>query len=146
MKVKDKVKIITGKLSLTAYDDSGAEIWSDTGRNLIVSSGYTALAECLTGNVEAQISHIEIGTRKDTPIDTDTGITNPVKIGIEKTEYTDTGLCFGFKIALDEASGMSICEFGIITKDGRLFARRVRLPFEKTDYMSIVGEWSINFI
>lgn len=145
MNITDKICCACGKLRLAAYDNEGRELWQNSGKNLIVQAGYEALADCLTGNADAAISHVEIGTRGDAPILSDAAITDPVRIHAEITSRGPEGVRLDFTIGYSMANGMPIREFGIITKDGRLFSRRVRAAIEKTDAMTIVGQWDITF-
>lgn len=134
-----------GFLNLTAYNKEGREIWQDGGHNLIVHTGYSALTDCFTGNPDAALSHVEIGTCGDEPVPSDEHITEPVRIDATITPKGAEGFRLDFTIGYDTANGMQIREFGIKTKDGRLFSRRVRAPIEKTQHMTIVGQWDINF-
>lgn len=144
MKIQDPIKHPRGYLHLIAYDTQGRELWRDNGHNLIVGSGYEALANCFTGNADAAVSHIEVGTRGDIPIPADAEITNPVRINATITSKGE-GFRLDFTIGYAMANGMQIREFGIITKDGRLFSRKVRAAIEKTEAMTIAGQWDIDF-
>lgn len=145
MNITDKICRACGKLRLTAYDNEGRELWQDSGNNLIVQTGYEALSDCLAGNTNAAMSHVEIGTRGNTPVFSDTALTDPVRIHAEISSRGAEGVRLDFTIGYSMANGMPIREFGIITKDGRLFSRRVRAAIEKTDAMTIVGQWDITF-
>jgi hypothetical protein len=47
---------------------------------------------------------------------------------------------------VSEANGMAIREFGLLTANGTLFARRIRAnPIYKESDISIEGEWIIIF-
>lgn len=145
MKIKDPIKHPRGYLHMVAYGADGRQLWYDDGNNLIVSSGYEALSDCFTGNANASVSHIEVGTRGDIPIPADAVITEPVRIEATITSKGAAGFRLDFTIGYAMANGMQIREFGIITKDGRLFSRKVRAAIEKTEAMTIVGQWDINF-
>lgn len=145
MNITEKIYRIRGNLNLTAYDSAGHELWRDAGKNLIVRSGYETLADCITGNPDAAISHVEIGTNGGNPMLTDKSITDPVRIATQITAKGAEGFRLDFTIGYEFANGMSIREFGIVTKDGRLFSRKVRAAIEKTEAMTIVGQWDIDF-
>jgi len=145
MEINDLMRHPTGFLYLTAYNEEGREIWQDTGKNLIVLTGYKAMAECFTGNTEAAISHVEIGTCGDEPVPGNERITEPVRIDATVTPKGAEGFRLDFTIGYTTANGMRIREFGIKTKDGRLFSRKVRAAIKKTQHMTIVGQWDINF-
>lgn len=145
MNVSDKIYRIRGNLHLAASDSAGHELWRDAGKNLIVQSGYEALADCFTGNPNAAVSHVEVGTNGENPALTDKSITNPVRIAAQITAKGAEGLRLDFTIGYELANGIPIREFGIVTKDGRLFSRKVRAAIEKTEAMTIVGQWDIDF-
>ena len=145
MEIIDKIRHVHGFLHLVAYDAEGCKIWRDNGHNMIVQTGYAALADCFTGNPKAAISHIEVGTRGDQPAPTDERITEPVRIDATITSKGAAGFRLDFTIGYTMAIGMQIREFGIMTKDGRLFSRRVRAAIEKTQHMTIVGQWDVDF-
>jgi hypothetical protein len=51
-----------------------------------------------------------------------------------------------WKLLVSEANGKAIREFGLLTEDGTLFARRIRAnPIYKESDISIEGEWIIIF-
>lgn len=145
MKITDPIRRPRGFLHLIAYDTHGRELWRDNGHNLIVRTGYEALADCFTGTDAAAVSHIEVGTRGDIPIPADAEITDPVRIEATITSKGAAGFRLDFTIGYTMANGVAIREFGIVTKDGRLFSRKVRAAIEKTDAMTIVGQWDIDF-
>ncbi|MCD8173821.1 MAG: hypothetical protein LUD76_10275 [Alistipes sp.] len=142
----DVIRRPTGRLSLIEYDTAGNVLWSDTGHNLIVASGYDAIAQSMNGNPGAAVSHVAIGTRGDAPQDSDTEITDAVRIDFTSVEYPADGCVrYNFRIPADTAVGVPIREFGLITADGRLFSRKTRETIDKAEYMSLVGAWFINF-
>jgi uncharacterized protein YdhG (YjbR/CyaY superfamily) len=55
---------------------------------------------------------------------------------------------FDWELPVDEDNGKAIVEFGLLTADGTLFARKVRkggLPIYKESDISIEGTWTIIF-
>lgn len=145
MKINDPIRHLRGHLRLIAYDPQGRELWQDNGHNMIVRNGYEALADCFTGTATAAVSHIEVGTRGDIPIPADAEITDPVRIDATITSKGAAGFRLDFTIGYTMANDVAIREFGIVTKDGRLFSRKVRAAIEKTEAMTIVGQWDIDF-
>lgn len=135
----------TGILRLRVYDRTGAELWSDVGKNLIVAQGYEIACEMLAGVEAAHIAKIAVGTNGIAPQESDTLITNSAVVEVQSVEYPEpTTVRFNFTIGYEDAVGMQIREFGLMTADGRLFSRKVRASIEKTKYMTIVGAWDIN--
>lgn len=144
MKTNDKMREISGVLSLRAFNKKGDEVWNDTGRNLIVASGYAAAAAALAGVPGAKIASVAVGTNGEAPAAADTTIKNAVILPVQSVEYPASGTVrFNFTIGYDDAPGMNIREFGLITADGRLFSRKVREILEKSQYLTISGMWEI---
>lgn len=138
------VKPIDGVLHLIAYDQQGRELWSLRQSNQIVNGAYEIAAEALAGLPNAAISKVAAGTNGTEPTESDTSITDPTIVDVQTVEYPapDT-VRFNFTFGYMDAAGKSIAEFGLLTIDGRLFARKVRQPIEKTEYMIIKGSWEI---
>ena len=133
-----------GKLRLTAYDRQGRELWCIEQSNLIVTGAYQITAEALAGLASAKISKVAAGTNGTVPVAEDTSITSSTVINVQSVEYPQPGTVrFNFTFGYYDAVGVSIREFGLLSDNGRLFARKVREPIEKTKYMSIVGAWEI---
>lgn len=143
--MKQIVKPIDGVLHLIAYDQQGRELWSLQQSNQIVNGAYEIAAEALAGLPNAAISKVAAGTNGTAPTENDTSITDPTIVDVQTVEYPapDT-VRFNFTFGYMDAAGKSIAEFGLLTTDGRLFARKVRQPIEKTEYMTIKGSWEIS--
>lgn len=141
---KENMRPIQGTLHLTAYDEQNCKIWQLSESNMIVSGAYDITAEALAGLASAKIVKVAVGINGTPPKNEDTLITNPVITDIQTIEYPKPGTVrFNFIFGYNDAVGMSICEFGLLSADGRLFARKVRQPIEKSKYASIVGAWEI---
>jgi hypothetical protein len=102
--------------------------------------------EALAGVAGARIQKIAVGSNGVAPQETDTDITSAVVLNIQSVEYPlPATVRFHFNIDYADAIGMPIREFGLLTADGRLFSRKTREAIDKTEHMSIVGAWDINF-
>ncbi|MDR3133032.1 MAG: hypothetical protein LBU42_03290 [Prevotellaceae bacterium] len=144
MKNTDKIKSLTGTLHLCAYNARGEALWHTTEHNLIVLSGYQSVVEALAGVEGARIANIAVGTNGEAPVLNDAGITNAVAVPITRVTYPEFATArFHFKIGYNDANGLAIREYGLLTAAGKLFSRKVREPLEKTQYLSIVGMWDI---
>lgn len=142
----DTLQPITGILHLQAIDNHGTELWRMSDHNLIVTGGYKAVAEALAGIQGASIASVAIGTNGTAPASSDTGITDAAIVEVQSVEFpTPATVRFNFTIGYNDANGMAIREFGLITADERLFSRKVREAIEKTEAMTIVGQWDIKF-
>lgn len=144
MQIIDNINKITGTLYLKAFDRDGVEVWQSEDKNLIVASGYNAAAEALAGVPGAKITVVAVGTNGTEPTPEDTAIKNAVAIPIQSVTYpTPATVQFNFIIGYNDAIGVNIREFGLLTADGRLFSRRVREVLEKSQYLTISGAWEI---
>lgn len=144
MKATEQFKQMTGTLHLKAFDRDGVEVWRSDEKNLIVASGYTATAEALAGVPGAKITAVAVGTNGTEPIPEDTTLKNAVVIPIQSVTYpAPATVRFNFIIGYNDAIGVNIREFGLLTADGRLFSRRVRDVLEKSQYLTISGMWEI---
>lgn len=142
---RDAIKKMSGVLSLAAYDKEDKLLWEASSHNLIVLSGYQATARVLGGEANMRISKVAVGTNGTTPKESDSFITNAVVTNVQRVEYPrDVTVRFHFEIGHNEAVGMRIQEFGLLTESGTLFSRKVREVIEKSEYFRIKGMWDIN--
>ena len=145
MELKDKFKNgISGQLCITAVNRSGDILFRHEWNNLITTDGYDAAAECLAGEAGAVITSVSCGTNADTPTVDDTAITDAVNVPITHVTYPENGsVMFHFLVDWEDADGMDIYEWGLITQDGRLFSRLTRAIISKTEEMQLLGQWEI---
>lgn len=112
---------------------------------MIVAGGRMAAVEALAGIHLARIKSVAVGDNATQPTEADTEITNAVTVEVSSVEFpAPATVRFNFAIGYDVANDTNICEFGLITADGRLFSRKVHAVIEKTQHMSIVGQWDIS--
>ena len=137
---------IIGSLHIQIIDSAThAVIKEFIHRNLIVDAGYAAAAQSLAGVAGAAITYVQAGTSTTSPAPSDTAITGAFQIPIISVEYPDFAVRFNFQMNANQANGMNIAEWGLITADGRLFSRLVREEIiAKTDAIEILGAWTIN--
>ena len=139
----DNLKI-KGELELKFYKN-GILIKTDKDHNLITAKGISYLLAGIRGTGTSHIiSKIAIGTNSANPSSTDTAITNPVDIVITSTEIAGSSMVIKFNIGALVANGVTISEFGIITRGDGLFSRRVVTPFLKNQDLTIECTWTIN--
>jgi hypothetical protein len=116
--------------------------------NLIVTGGRTQMARLLGGDAEGRnITQIAVGTNGTPPALTDTAITNQFKKGIAEVGYpSPLTVRFDWELTTEEANGLAILEFGLLSEDNTLFSRRVRAnPINKAEDLSLEGHWTIGF-
>ena len=133
---------IKGFLTLKFYD-KGVLVKEDKGNNLIVGYGYAKLLSMLIGTNDIGIDKIQVGVESQPADGLDTQILSPVNLAITSREITNGKLTLEFQFGSAQGNGTTFCEFGIILKDGSLFARKVWPAFNKIEDLTINGTWEI---
>jgi len=136
-----------GCLRFTVYK-GGVPIEKFEDNNLITSGARLQMAHLIAGDaLDRSINRIAVGTNGNVPTVSDTEITNSFIKPVEGFEYPENGqVQINWKLEVGEANGKEIREFGLLTTDGTLFARRIRnTPIHKESDISIEGEWIIIF-
>jgi hypothetical protein len=116
--------------------------------NLIVNGARFQMAHLIAGEASGRnIANIAFGTNGADPDPSDTVITNQYYKPIQGFSYPDSGrVQFNWNLLVSENNGMAIMEFGLLTADGMLFARKTRVnPIYKASDISIEGHWTIIF-
>ncbi len=116
--------------------------------NLIVNKGKLQVARLLAGDVEGRsIVKVAVGTNGKPPVPTDLVISGAFAKAFDSIEYPAPGqVKFSWSLSTQEANGKVIMEFGLLCSDGSLFARRTRdVALNKTDDITVEGDWTINF-
>jgi hypothetical protein len=121
-------------------------------KNLIVDTARKQMAHLIAGEVtNRSVKSISFGTNGNVPTVADTEITNPYtkNIGViipPSLNNTVGQVTFEWSLSTAEANGKAIREFGLVTADNALFARRVRTtPINKEPDISLEGSWTIIF-
>jgi hypothetical protein len=116
--------------------------------NLIVNTARQAVARLLAGEVEGKsITGIAFGVNGAASSPGDTAITSPYIRGISGVSYPEINrIQFDWELLITEGNGKAISEFGLLTGDGTLFARRARQrPINKEQDIALSGQWTIIF-
>lgn len=117
-------------------------------KNLIVDTSKTIHAHLLGGSVTGKsVTKIGFGTNGTAPVGGNAALTGVFSKNIALASYPlSNNVKFDFTLDSAENNGMSIMEFGLLTTDGSLYARKVRgSALVKTIDISIVGSWIITF-
>ena len=126
----------------------GALIERYRDENLIVNGARVQAAHLVAGDAAGRsIARIAFGTNGTTPVDADASITNQFAKDVAGFEYPDMGqVTVNWELLTTEDNGQAIMEFGLLTADGTLFARKTRNnPIHKESDISIEGHWTIIF-
>jgi hypothetical protein len=138
---------LRGRLCYTVFKN-GVPVEKFEDNNLIVNGARLQMAHLIAGDVEDRsIASIAVGTEGTTPDVEDTEITDAFIKSVDGFEYPANGqVQINWKLLVSEANGKAIREFGLLTTNGTLFARRIRTnPIYKESDISIEGEWIIIF-
>jgi hypothetical protein len=117
-------------------------------KNLIVNAARQSVARLIAGDVAGKsIASIAFGTSGTSASADDTSIANPYIKAISSVSYPElTKAQFNWELLITEANGLAIMEFGLLTQDGTLFARRTRSsPINKGVDIAMSGQWTIIF-
>lgn len=117
-------------------------------KNLIVVGSKITHARLLGGDVaNRSIGKIGFGSSGTAPANGNTVLTNPFVKAIASVAYpADNQAQFNFSLGVNEANGLQIMEFGLITVGNLLYARKVRsAALPKDTDISLAGSWTISF-
>lgn len=117
-----------------------------TDDNLIVNRGRTNVSRLVGGDVAGlSVTKIGYGTNGTPAAHGNTVLASPyVKALDGKTYPDDYSVLFNFSLGANEANGMQIKEFGLLTASGLLHARKVRGGvLVKDSDLSLTGTWQL---
>ena len=146
MIANDKIQL-RGNFLIRVFKN-GKLINKYSDHNMIVNLAKESLSKLVAGEgINKQITKIALGTDGATPTPSDEIIKNSYVKNIDGFSYPTSGqIKFNWSIAASEANGMSVLEFGLLSEDGTLFARKIRNEaLAKENDISIEGEWTIVF-
>lgn len=138
---------VSGRFMLCVYD-SGRLVHSLDEPNLIVASSKQILSRLLGGDPLAwAVTQIGFGVNGSKPALGNTGLQNGFVRALGTTTYPNgKTISFNYALDADEAVGKPISEFGLLSGNNILFARKVTAkPIVKTNTLSFSGRWDIIF-
>jgi len=144
-------KPLKGVLNCRVYRHSNGEkrlIEVIEENNLIVNLAREQMAHLIAGDTaNRSIQQIGFGLSGTEPTVDDISLTTPFVKDVDGFEYPAVGQTqINWSLGLSEGNGKAIKEFGLFTKNGKLFARRVRVsPINKESDISLEGTWTIIF-
>ena len=134
-----KLEIIDSKTGniLENYED----------RNLVVNGGRETVMKLLgAGTFAKRLTQIAFGTNGTAPVGTDSAITGAYTKNLGTVSYpTISSVKFDWTLGALEGNGIGIVEFGLLSEDDTLFARKVRALISKNSDIILNGSWTISF-
>jgi hypothetical protein len=139
-----KLLQILGVFNLEVFEN-GRLISQESSHNLVVNSGLTAIADLLRGiTTGREIADIGFGTNGTPTVATTTALTDPYLKPFTLISQPSPGrLEIDWSLELTEANGMDIREFGLLSANGTLIARKNRDLLQKTSALTLQGKWII---
>lgn len=116
-------------------------------KNLVVNNGRQIVMQLLgSANLNKRLSRLAVGTNGTAPVGTNTAITGAYTKNLGTVTYpTISSVRFDWTLGAGEANGIAIREFGILSTDNTLFARKVREVINKNSDIILNGNWTISF-
>lgn len=114
--------------------------------NLIVNRGRTNVTRLIGGDVAGlSVAKIGFGTNGTAAAPGNTALTGAFVKNLDSKSYPDDySVLFNFSLAANEANGLQIQEFGLLTASGLLHARKVRGGvLVKDSDLSLTGTWQL---
>ena len=137
-----------GHFMLSIYDNGTLKEVIDEP-NLIVLDSKRALSHAIAGDSADSwaISKIGFGSNNTLPTPNDSVLSTDAYIKpLNGSKIRGTIVRFDFTLDKNEANGKPINEFGLLTGNGTLFARKIRQqPLSKTNSTEFIGTWTIVF-
>ncbi len=134
----------SGWLTIRVVDRASGRVLQEvSGPNLIVDGGINAMPDAY----QAVITHVAVGTSTSTPRPDDVlPLADQVLVPVESSSLPGPNqVRWNFVVPSDQANGLVIYEFGLVTAGGVLAARTTRSGFPKTAEIELHGEWTVTF-
>ncbi|MBN3839264.1 hypothetical protein [Burkholderia sp. Ac-20349] len=147
MLIRDEVRDRpTGHFILDIYRN-GSLIERMDEPNLVVTKSKKIQAQAISGVAAYAVTQMGYGSNGANPQLTDTALTNPFYKAFDSIAYpADNQIQFNFSLGVNDANGYTIQEFGLVSGNTNLFARKVRLaPLVKQNDITVSGSWIITF-
>lgn len=142
----DDAQALKGELVVRVWR-RGELLATYADRNMIMLAAKDALARLIAGDGAGKtVTKIGFGTDGRGPSPDDAALTGAYVKALTGHAYPEVGqVRFDWRLDTTEANGMGIREFGLITADDVLFARKTRAVIEKDSDISLDGTWTIIF-
>lgn len=142
----EKIENLKGSFYLEVIKN-GIVIEKYTDNNLVVNGGRSSVMALLgSGTTAKQLTKLAVGTNGTAPAGGNTAITGAFTKNLGTVSFpTISSVKFDFSIGASEANGIAIAEFGLLSTDNTLFARKVREVINKNSDIILNGAWTISF-
>lgn len=147
MRFTDRTPSPRGMFALQVYR-RGVLVERFEDHNLIVNRGRTNVVYLLgAGGTSLVIASIGFGTNGAPASPNDTALQGAFVKPLDSVSYPDAySVQFNFSLGNNDANGLQIQEFGLLTQSGLLHARKVRggVLIKESD-LSLTGTWTLNY-
>jgi hypothetical protein len=141
--------LIQGKLNLRVINKDGTGQFFELA-NQITSGMREVIFNALSlGEIASNpITRIGIGSGSTPASNSDSALETPIlEKNILDISRSDNQLTFLFEeVGYEEANGETIREYGLLTYDNTLVARKLDVPVEKTNLKKLELSWVITFL
>lgn len=126
---------------------TGRVIENYIDNNLVVNNGRETVMQLLgAGTFNKRLTKIAFGTNGTAPVGADSAITGAFAKALGTVSYpTISSVKYDWTLGALEGNGIEIVEFGILSNDNTLFARKVRALISKNSDIILNGSWTISF-
>ncbi len=144
----EKLGPLKGIFELRIIDaKTGVVLETYIDRNLVVNGGRQSVMQLLgAGDTTKQLTKLAVGTNGTAPVGGNTAITGAFTKSLGTVSYpTISSVKFDWQLGAGEGNGIAIREFGLLSTDNTLFARKVREVINKNSDIILNGNWTISF-
>lgn len=143
--------LFTDEITISGQIDyvvkKNGQIISEGSHNMITNVAKDVLARLLGGDVTGKsITKLAVNADSAAAQPTDSAMADAFVKAVDGHDYPETGqVRFAWSIGINEANGIDIWRFGLMTNDETLFAVKVRPnhPIYKDEEISVEGTWKI---
>lgn len=116
-------------------------------KNLVVNNGRQIVMQLLgAATAGKRLAKLGVGTNGTEPVGTNMALTGSYVKNLGAVSYpTISSVRFDWTLGAGEGNGIAIREFGILSFDNTLFARKVREVINKNSDIILNGNWTISF-
>jgi len=143
--LKSKVGV-KGKVTLSAYDEHGVLVFQHVDENLVVNTGLYHIADQMSDQGEAQMSHMAVGTDNTAPAAGQTALlAQTARVTLDSVTQSSDKVTYVATFGAGVGTG-SLREAGIFNAGvGGVMLARYTYVYDKGALDTLVINWEITF-